>query len=1064
MPVIRVPEQVYLAPWSAYTKPELSWTRQPGEEGELLTVDVLGPGDEQLALPAGGGDGAPSGSIVRMRPYQVDAVNAVFASWASGKKAPLIVAPTGCHAAGQLIMMFDGSLKRVEDVAVGDQLMGPDSTPRNVLRLCRGTGRMVRIVPTKGQPFVVNEDHILSFVITRGKSTRPCPSDLERTLDMPVLDYEAQGSYFKHRAKLYRAPVCFPSPPGERTLDPYFLGLYIADGTCALLRAEISKPDEEVRDECQRQADLHGLRLVNRQTGRNRCPTWHMVGEKGQANPIAAKLSTMGLMPIASDQRFVPDAYRLGSRTVRAEVLAGLLDGDGHMMRAGYDFISKSKRLSADVAFIARSLGLAAYVTRCRKTCQTGASGWYFRVSISGDCSQLPLRIPRKRAPERKQKKNHLRTGFRVVRLKRRAQYFGFVLDGDRRYLLDDFTVTHNSGKTILAAETMRRHLAQRPLDRALFIAHRRRLLTQTIDKVRIVAPTCTVGLVQAKWNEIGRDITVASIQTLAHPSGRRLREVLADVPPSLVVLDEAHHSASESWRRVLGALRDARPNLRVMGITATPGRADGTSLSDVFDEIAFQTNLYELIRDGYLVPPRGVSVQINVNFNSVATDDGGDATAREKDFVRAQLAKVMNTTGVNEAIVQAWQKYGHDRKMIVFCCGVEHAHALAQTFNDAGYSAAAIDGSMKDDERDPIYEKFRTGGIKLLCSVEVLTEGFDEPSVEGVIFARPTQSQALYTQCIGRALRPYPSKTEALIIDCVGNSDHHQLVQLAMLAGLQPIQPYKGAPPEDDGEEPLSKKQLDTTLHSLAAREFAFEGLARRRETRYAWRETQYGWTLQIPKVGYFLVAWHDTDKTHATVRFHDLRPGKRDAPPLTIVREPIDFEMAYSLVEAEVQRLFSARSSRSRVNERELPEAATDIAEIIDIDDGFGEEIGRMEHTLLNDADWRNRRITERQIADLTRLGVKSMPDTAGEASDMISVMRVERDQKAREPATQKQLVYIRRNKLALPDGVTFETLTKTQAARIIFPHRQMIEAKKNGGKPRDDGAQLGLDVKED
>lgn len=581
------------------------------------------------------------------------------------------------------------------------------------------------------------------------------------------------------------------------------------------------------------------------------------------------------------------------------------------------------------------------------------------------------------------------------------------------------------AGKSILAAEIMRRATDPRPSFRAIFIAHRKELLDQTVAKTKLVAPRCTVGLVAADVNEVDRKITVASVQTLAARGGQRLTEVMGRVPPKLVVIDECHHAPSPTYQRVIDQIRQANPNVLLLGLTATPGRADGTGLDEVFDCVAYEKNLFDLVRDGYLVPPRGVRVNLDISLDSVDSKNG--------DFVESQLAQVINQPSVRRATVRAWQEHGHDRKMIVFCCNVQHARDLAQEFTDAGYPAAAIDGGMKPKDRNVVYERFRSGHLKLLCSVEVLTEGWDEPSAEGVIFARPTASQSLYSQMLGRGLRLYPGKTECLVIDLVGNSDRHSPVQLASLAGLRPIEnenlPGDGlAAPQEEDEE------AQAHVDQMRAREFDFRMRAKR--SRYAWRETTYGWTLQIPRVGYFLVAWHDADKTRATVRFHDLREGRRDSAPVEVVRTPLDFEMAYGLVEGEVERLTAPRAKRPGEDNDAGPPAFAFLYE-----DGLEEDIHVAEKMLLNDASWRARPMTPKQSDMLRKLGVKekSLPVTAGEAADLITVMNVEHDVKMREPATDKQMWYLRANKIQYD-----KNLTKNAAKRLILAHR----AQNNGG----------------
>lgn len=576
-------------------------------------------------------------------------------------------------------------------------------------------------------------------------------------------------------------------------------------------------------------------------------------------------------------------------------------------------------------------------------------------------------------------------------------------------------------GKTIVAAVMMGNLFSIRG-KRSLFLAHRRELLDQTASKMRLVG-NHRVGIVQGKRNEMGRDITVGSIQTLGHHSGARLQSVLDAGPYDLVVIDEAHHAVSAQWRRVLQALREHNPEMHMLGMTATPGRSDGTALDRVFDEVAYERNLMDMVAAGWLVPPRGFRVTLDVNLDRVATRNG--------DFVSSQLSKVMNTPLVNEAVVRSWQEYGHDRKTLVFAVDVAHAHALRDCFVDAGYTAAAIEGKTKDKERREILQRFRDGETKLLINCEVLTEGYDDPSTEAILFARPTQSQALYIQSLGRGLRLWPGKTECLSIDCVGNSDRHQPVQLASLAGFDPENAATGRAGEgdEDEEEVEEPTVIGANIHG---EEISLTG--RTSTVRYQWRETSLGFVLNIPRIGYYLVAWHDHHRTKCTIRFFDQRPGRRDDPPRDILKEPIGFEMAYGLVESEMDRFFNARGRRKGPEHRRADDFVPDVS-FVDLEDGLNEDMF-LEQTMLRDAEWRANPMSAKQGALLVKLGVKqgSLPEKMGEASDLISILQVQKDAKMRVPATAKQLAYLRINGFPVPDG-----MTKGAAAKIIWRHRK-------------------------
>lgn len=587
------------------------------------------------------------------------------------------------------------------------------------------------------------------------------------------------------------------------------------------------------------------------------------------------------------------------------------------------------------------------------------------------------------------------------------------------------------AGKTILAAEVMNDAFVKQG-HRSLFLAHRKELIDQTAEKVRLVGRDRCVGVVQASKNKLDKEITVASIQTIGHHSRRRLDEVIAAGPYHVLVLDEAHHAVSAQWMRVIDALREAFPAIRIFGMTATPGRADGIALDTVFDDVAYSKSLFDLVDLGYLVPPRAFRVRLDINLDSVERRNG--------DFVTSQLSKLLNKPRVNETVVESWMEYGQDRRTVAFAVDIEHGSALAQTFSDAGYDCAVLHSKLPAKERSAILRDFRGGKTKILVNVEILTEGFDEPSVEAILFARPTQSQALYIQCIGRGLRPFPGKSDCLVIDCVGNSEEHQLMQLASLAGFDPI---TGAPLSsggDDEEGPDADDDEEVVVNTAA---FSGEEVDVRRGprvTRYVWRETNIGWVLNIPRIGYYLVGWTNTQRTLCDVKFFDQRPGRRDSAPRSVLFEPVTFDLAYGLVESEMDRIFRARERRDEFGRSrpEFDDRGDEAPEMsfLDLDEGIDEDITIPEEAMLHDAVWRSLRTSARQRARLISLGVseRSVPETMGEASDLISVMTVARDAKMRMPATQKQRAYLFRWKISFEPNIT-----KAEARRLIYLHRK-------------------------
>jgi hypothetical protein len=393
---------------------------------------------------------------LRLWPEVRRAIVEINRDWWRGTSASnheaLLMGSTGsgkCLGKGTPILLYNGNVVPVENVRVGDTLMGPDSTPRRVLSLARGREELFRVTPTKGEPYVVNRSHILSLKATGLPVTRHGVPLRLRTahgksvgsgevVNLSVDEYLESTKTFKHVAKGWRTGVEF-AEAGPLPVDPYFVGLWLGDGTSRGL--SITTADTVILDYLYAFARKNDLRVVDYTYG-DRCPTYGLSCKtRAQGNAVLNSMRAMGL---CDGSKHIPHEYLTASRKDRLALLAGLLDSDGHLSKNCYDYVSDDRRLSDSVVFLCRSLGLAAYVAKTVKAAQTGTSGTYYRVSISGDTWQVPTRLGRKQATRRAQKKDVLMTGITVDSIGE-GDYYGFEIDGDRLFLLGDFTVTHNT-------------------------------------------------------------------------------------------------------------------------------------------------------------------------------------------------------------------------------------------------------------------------------------------------------------------------------------------------------------------------------------------------------------------------------------------------------------------------------------------------------------------------------------------------------------------------------------------------------------------------------------------
>jgi len=312
------------------------------------------------------------------------------------------------------------------------------------------------------------------------------------------------------------------------------------------------------------------------------------------------------------------------------------------------------------------------------------------------------------------------------------------------------------AGKTVIFA-----NLIKETGLRTLVLAHTNELLEQASDKIKMVCPELDVGIVNGHNKRFDTHAVISSIQAASVAS---TMSKLAEESFDLVIADECHHFAADGPRKILTHLGFGNgTNKLLVGFSATPFRSDGKGLGEIFDVIAYERGIKEMIADGYLCHPRGLKIATDIDFSRVKTIDG--------DLQKAALADIMDTPELNRVIAETYQKHASGMATICFGVSVQHAINLSAAFTSLGISSKAIYGEMQHQDRAKIISEYREGAISVLCNCQVLTEGFDAPETSCVIIARPTQSTGLYQQMVGRGLRLYPNKKECLILDCNDNS-----------------------------------------------------------------------------------------------------------------------------------------------------------------------------------------------------------------------------------------------------------------------------------------------------
>jgi len=349
------------------------------------------------------------------------------------------------------------------------------------------------------------------------------------------------------------------------------------------------------------------------------------------------------------------------------------------------------------------------------------------------------------------------------------------------------------TGKTVVFSDIIRRAFPRR----ALVLAHRAELVYQAKAKIEAITGwrvDIEMGEMRADMDCMygGPQVVVSTIQTQSSGgdgSGRMTR-----FDPRMfgvVVIDEGHHACANSYRKILDWYTQNEA-VRVLGVTATPDRADEEALGQVFDTVAFDYEIADAIHDGWLVPITQQMVHVEgLDFSQVRTTAG--------DLNGKDLAKVMEYEENLHRVVSPAIEIAGDKRTLVFSSSVDHAERMAEMFNrHKPGSATSVCGKTPKDDRRRILSDFETGRIQTVCNCNVLTEGFDNPGVEVIIMARPTKSRSLYAQMAGRATRPAEAiahdlndhespearkamieaseKPNCLIVDFVGNAGRHKL------------------------------------------------------------------------------------------------------------------------------------------------------------------------------------------------------------------------------------------------------------------------------------------------
>lgn len=700
-----------------------------------------------------------------LRPYQKEAVDAGLKFLTGRSKKPgIIVAPCGCHAKGYGILMYDGTIKKVEDIVVGDRVMGDDGTPRTVLELHNGIDDMYEIRPLKGKPFIVNKGHIMSMY--RLKDKRKDGPSIE---EVGIGEYIKFAPYHKTILKL-RRPNGFDFEESKKNmpLDPYFLGLCLGDGSITSSLSITTQRQEivEYLYSFVKQYNMY-IRVAEKKGTNNKSKSYFLSkGCRRGGNPIINAIKDIGLYNRKSGDKFIPIQYLTSNKENRYKLLAGFLDTDAYYNKSGkgYEYCSKSETMMKQFVLLCRSLGLLCSGYSCKLV--DGVK--YYRTGIYGNLENIPVRVGIRKGANRIINKNPYVVGFKVEYVGK-GEYYGFTTDGNHLYLDEQCFIHHNSGKSLIISKIA--HEINRP---TLVLQPSKEILEQNYAKAVSFGSKPTIYSASCGIKELSA-MTYATLKSIKKDVVR-----LKDIGIDTLLIDECHSGYSPEEGSEFMDFMNEFPEAKVLGFTATPCRLRTYSSMlegnysklnmltkdehNFFKKIVHVIQIQELTSQGFWCP---------LKYERWSFDESAlmlNSTGAE--YTNESIKESIVRNGLNNSIYKRLLQLMNERKAILVCMdSIESCNRISEFMNARmGAITGVVTSLTTKKKREQIISDFKEGKLKVVFNYSTLATGFDFPELDCVMFGRPTFSYSTYYQILGRAVRIHPDKKEALIVDCCDN------------------------------------------------------------------------------------------------------------------------------------------------------------------------------------------------------------------------------------------------------------------------------------------------------
>lgn len=650
-----------------------------------------------------------------------------------------------CLGHNTVIIMFNGKLKKVQDIKVGDVIMGDDSTPRNILTLARGREQMYKVIPTKGEPYIVNESHILSLKYSSDVGKNIKKGDVR---DISVLDYLALPKSYHSRGGVligYRVPISFPKKDVD--MEPYALGYWLGDGDSG--SPIITSEELEVVDYFKDYAERLNCNIHQ---GTDSATTRHSLHYRFSGKIINNKRSPNHFLKLLQkynliNNKHIPHDYKCNDRTTQLELLAGIIDSDGSYSKNTYDIVQKNEEILDGIIYIARSLGFAAYKSECKKWCMYNGEkkeGTYFRTNIHGKgLEEIPVKCPRKKAHPRKQIKDALNTRIRLEKLEV-DDYYGFEIDGNRRFMLGDFTVTHNTIMGLYFISKLKK--------KTLIIVHKEFLMSQWIERINFALPGARIGIIQGNKCEIeDKDIVIGMLQTIS------MKDLSKDVFNDIghVIIDECHRIPSRIFMKALFKINCKY----ILGLSATPTRKDGCTkilkwfIGDIIYSVKSDSkNVIKV--DRYIIESE------DENYNKEVLNFRGQV---QMATMITQIVKYLKRTKIIVKRIKEELLENENRQFLILSDRKQQLVDFDKLLKESGIDSVGyyVGGMKKQDLKNSESCKV------LLGTYPMANEGLDIPTLNGLILATPRSD---IIQSVGRINRVKHENIQPLIIDIVDN------------------------------------------------------------------------------------------------------------------------------------------------------------------------------------------------------------------------------------------------------------------------------------------------------